>query len=106
MWSHAKMSVGLGLAQGNPTERSRGMQREKMIILAGKYVLGHLSEQDAADAERRMERDPAFRRIVSQWRDRLANLEGEVTEPIEPSSDLWRRIIRQLKKSPKGGARS
>ena len=87
-----------------PTERSRGMQREKMIILAGKYVLGHLSEQDAADAERRMERDPAFRRIVSQWRDRLADLEEEVAEPIEPSSDLWRRIIRQLKNSPEGGA--
>ena len=67
------------------------MQREKMIILAGKYVLGHLSEQDAADAERRMERDPAFRRIVSQWRDRLADLEG-VAEPIEPSSSLWRRM--------------
>jgi anti-sigma-K factor RskA len=78
------------------------MHREKLIILAGKYVLGRLSEQDAADAERRMETDPEFRRIVSQWRDRLADLEG-VTEPLEPSSDLWRRIIRQLKKSPKGG---
>ena len=76
------------------------MHCEKMIVLARKYVLGHLSEQDAADAERRMQSDPEFRRIVSQWRDRLADLEG-VAEPIEPSSDLWRRIIRQLK-SPKG----
>jgi anti-sigma-K factor RskA len=63
------------------------MHCEKMIVLAGKYVLGHLSEQDAADAERRMQSDPEFRRIVSQWRDRLADLEG-VAEPIEPSSNF------------------
>ena len=62
------------------------MHREKMIVLAGKYVLGHLS-----DAERRMQSDPEFRRIVSQWRDRLADLEG-VAEPIEPSSNLWMRM--------------
>ena len=67
------------------------MHREKMIVLAGKYVLGHLSEQDAADPEWRMQSDPEFRRIVSQWRDRLADLEG-VAEPIEPSSNLWRRM--------------
>jgi anti-sigma-K factor RskA len=39
------------------------MHREKIIVLAGKYVLGHLSEQDAADVERRMQSDPEFRRI-------------------------------------------
>jgi hypothetical protein len=89
--------------RGEDTEGSRGMHREKLIILAGKYVLGHLSEQDAADVEGRMETDPAFRRIVSQWRDRLADLEG-VTEPIEPSSDLWGRIVRKLKMSSKGPA--
>ena len=65
------------------------MHRDKVIVLAGKYVLGHLS--DAADAERRMQSDPEFRRIVSQWRDRLADLEG-VAEPIKPSSNLWRRM--------------
>jgi anti-sigma-K factor RskA len=77
------------------------MQHEKMIILAGKYVLGLLSEEDAADAERRMETDPEFRSLVAQWRDRLADL-SEATEPIQPSSDLWTRIIRQLKSSPDG----
>jgi anti-sigma-K factor RskA len=44
------------------------MQREKLIVLAGRYVLGDLSEQEAADAERRMQSDPEFRRIVSQRR--------------------------------------
>jgi anti-sigma-K factor RskA len=81
------------------------MLREKMIILAGKYVLGLLSEKDAADAERRMETDPAFRCLVAQWGDRLADL-SEVTEPIQPSSDLWTRIIRQLKNSPDRDPRS
>jgi anti-sigma-K factor RskA len=66
------------------------MHREKMIVVAGKYVLGHLSEQHAADAERRTQSDPEFRRIVSQWRDRLADLEG--VQPIEPSSNRWRRM--------------
>ena len=41
------------------------MLREKMIILAGKYVHGHLSEQDAVEAETRMQSDPKFRRIAS-----------------------------------------
>jgi anti-sigma-K factor RskA len=76
------------------------MQREKLIVLAGRYVLGDLSEQEAADAERRMQSDPEFRRIVSQWRVRLADLE-RVAEPLNRSSDLWWRIVRQLK-SPKG----
>jgi anti-sigma-K factor RskA len=74
------------------------MHREEMIVLAGKYVLGLLSEQDAADAEKRMENDPAFRTLVAQWRDRLADLD-QVTEPIQPSSDLWNRIVTQLKTS-------
>lgn len=77
------------------------MQREEMIVLAGKYVTGLLSKQDAADVERRMETDPAFRGIVAQWRDRLADL-NDLTEPIEPSSDLWERIVRQLKNSAEG----
>jgi anti-sigma-K factor RskA len=73
------------------------MQREEMIILAGKYVLGLLSKQDEADTERRKETDPAFRYIVAQWQDRLAELNHR-TEPIEPSSELWQRIVRQLNK--------
>jgi anti-sigma-K factor RskA len=81
------------------------MQREQMIVLAGKYVLGLLSEKDAADAERRIEADPEFRSLVAQWRDRLAEL-SDVTEPIQPSSGLWMRIIRQLKNPPDGNLRS
>jgi anti-sigma-K factor RskA len=78
------------------------MQREEMIILAGKYVLGLLSNQDAVDAEGRMETDPAFRSIVAQWQDRLADLDDldELAEPIDPSSDLWERIVRDLRTPP------
>jgi anti-sigma-K factor RskA len=85
------------------TEGSRGMQREEMIVLAGKYVTGLLSKQDAADTERRMETDPAFRSIVAQWQDRLADL-NDLTEPIEPSSNLWERIVRQLKNPPENNS--
>jgi anti-sigma-K factor RskA len=85
------------------TERSRRMQREEMIILAGKYLTGLLSKQDAADTERRMETDPAFRSIVAQWQERLADL-NDLTEPIEPSSDLWERIVRQLKNPPENNS--
>jgi anti-sigma-K factor RskA len=41
------------------------MLREKMIILAGKYLYGQLSAQDAVEAETRMQSDPEFRRIAS-----------------------------------------
>jgi anti-sigma-K factor RskA len=75
------------------------MQREEMIIIAGKYVLELLSERDSIDAEARMESDPAFRNIVGLWQDSLADLNG-ITDTIEPSSDLWERIVRQLKNSP------
>jgi hypothetical protein len=86
------------------TERNRGMQREKMIILAGKYVLGLLSEEDAANAEKRTETDPEFGTVVAQWRDRLADL--DVAEPIQPSSDLWTRIVTQLRSAPDNDAES
>ena len=71
------------------------MQREKLIVLAGRYVLCDLSEQEAADAVK-----AHAERIVLQWRVRLADLE-RVAEPLNRSSDLWWRIVRQLK-SPKG----
>jgi anti-sigma-K factor RskA len=80
------------------------MQREKMIILAGKYVLGLLSEEDAAKAEKRTETDPEFGTVVAQWRDRLADLDSAA--PIQPSSDLWTRIVTQLKSAPDGTAES
>jgi anti-sigma-K factor RskA len=80
------------------------MQREKMIILAGKYVLGLLSEEDAANAEKRTETDPEFGTVVAQWRDRLADL--DLAGPIQPSSDLWTRIVTQLKSAPDGNAES
>jgi anti-sigma-K factor RskA len=74
-------------------------RREKMIVLAGRYVLGLLSKQEAAAAERRMESDPQFRSLVAEWRDRLAEL-NNATESVEAPSDLWERIRRQLKQSP------
>ncbi|WP_139812997.1 hypothetical protein [Ensifer aridi] len=74
-------------------------QREKKIILAGKYVLGLLCKQEAAAAEKRMASDPEFRSLVAEWHERLAELD-DATQPIEAPPDLWERIRRQLKKPP------
>jgi anti-sigma-K factor RskA len=74
------------------------MQREEMIIQAGKYVLGLLSNEEAAETEKRIETDPVFQNAVAQWQDRLAVL-NEPTQPIEPSSELWERIVMRLKQT-------
>jgi hypothetical protein len=48
------------------------MQREKMIILAGQYVLGHLSEQDAVEAEGACRAIPSSAGSFRNGADRLA----------------------------------
>ena len=48
----------------NELEKSWNASRENDHPLR-KYVLIHLSEQDAVEAERRMQSDPEFRSIAS-----------------------------------------
>ena len=48
------------------------MHREEMIILAGKYVLGHLTEQDAVEAEGACRAIPSSAGSFRDGADRLA----------------------------------
>jgi anti-sigma-K factor RskA len=77
------------------------IERERMIVLAGRYALGLLSEQEAAAVESQIETNPTLRSLVAEWRERLAELDDEI-EPIQPSSDFWAAIVRKLRNS--GGA--
>ena len=60
-------------------------------ILAAEYVLGLLSPEKRANAERRATSRTAFARIVESWRAHFAEFD-ETAEEITPASDLWRRI--------------
>ncbi len=42
-------------------------------LLAGKYVLGLLSEEIRRDCEIRLRRDPSFARMVMQWSDNMGD---------------------------------
>lgn len=60
-------------------------------ILAADYVLGLLSPEDRADAERRLTTDAAFTREVEAWRLRFAEFD-ETADPVSAGPDLWSRI--------------
>lgn len=64
-------------------------------ILAGEYVLGVLDAEQRRQAEQRIDSDPGFARLVSQWEQRLAPLlESLGTEAVP--AHLWPRIRSAL----------
>ncbi|MDQ3196847.1 MAG: RNA polymerase subunit sigma-70, partial [Pseudomonadota bacterium] len=74
--------------------------REEMEALAGEYVLGVLSIDEAAEIERALPGNPELRRAVYYWENRLLNLTA-LAAPMEPETDLWQRIERDLpRKAP------
>ena len=70
------------------------MEREELIILAGKHALGLVSKQ-----AQRVEIDPEFRTVLAQLQYRLAD---RSVNPIEPPSDLWERIYAAEKTREEG----
>ncbi|MBI3897767.1 MAG: hypothetical protein HY308_05640 [Gammaproteobacteria bacterium] len=68
-------------------------------LLAGEYVLGALRGAARARFETLLRRDPALRRRVTQWQERLAPLAQEITEVPPP-----RRVLRQLRARLRAGA--
>ena len=67
------------------------MTRDEIDRLAGEYVLGLLEGEDAAGAERLLERDPAFEAAVAHWRALFSELDDAA--PRLPASDaLWQGI--------------
>lgn len=60
-------------------------------VLAAEFVAGLLEPIRRAEAERRIETDAAFARLVQQWQERLSDL--DMTAPsLDPSPALWQRI--------------
>jgi anti-sigma-K factor RskA len=70
--------------------------------LAAEYVLGTMSGRARRQFERQLQRDPALRREVSRWQERLAPLNAQIV-PVNPPARVWRRIERRLSPAT-GGA--
>lgn len=68
-------------------------------VLAGEYVLGVLDATQRRDVQTRIERDPAFARLVDAWERRLAPLNDDIAE-VTPPAHLWPRIRTQIGWSP------
>ena len=69
---------------------------ELRTLLAGRYVLGHLSRRARARFERLLLSRPDYEREVTAWEERLAPLAQSV-EPVAPRRRVWRRIQRTLR---------
>lgn len=63
--------------------------------LAAEYVLGTLTADERADAQQRLEHDPAFGALVDAWVRRLGPL-AEVVSPVSAPSGLYNKIRAQI----------
>jgi len=63
--------------------------------LAAQYVLGTLQGRARRQFERQLERDPALRREVARWQERLAPLD-EAAPSATPHARVWRSIARRI----------
>jgi len=72
---------------------------EERDALAGEYVLGTLTAQEAQAVERAMAEDPGLRAAVAAWEGRLAPL-AEMAPPEAPPPGLWARIESALDGPP------
>lgn len=69
--------------------------RDDVWALAGEYVLGVLTAEEAADVERSMATNDELRAAVRYWENRLLGLTA-IADPITPTADLWTRIEQNL----------
>jgi anti-sigma-K factor RskA len=58
---------------------------EEDLVLAGEYVTGLLSLAERAAVEARLRRDPAFVALVTDWENRLADLNDGYAEAPAPN---------------------
>lgn len=63
--------------------------------LAAEYVVGVLTSEERAQAERRMAAEPGFAEEVAAWQERLMPLLAEI-EPETPPRVVWMRVAAQL----------
>ena len=71
-------------------------------LLAAEYALGVLAGPERAEAERRIAREHAFARRVTEWEQRLAPWAAEIEE-IAPPPQVWDRIADALPAPRQGG---
>jgi anti-sigma-K factor RskA len=71
------------------------MADEDFDALAAEYVLGTLSEEERAEAERLAARDAEFAGRIAAWERRLGTLEAMV-DPVEPPSEVWDHIRARI----------
>ena len=63
--------------------------------LAAEYVVGVLTSEERAQAERRIVAEPGFAAEVADWQERLMPLLAEI-EPETPPRVVWMRVAAQL----------
>jgi anti-sigma-K factor RskA len=68
-------------------------------LLAAEYALGVLAGTDRAAAQRLLERDRNFARMVTEWEQRLAPWAGEIAE-VSPPPQVWETIAAALPAAP------
>ena len=68
---------------------------ENIEELASEYVLGTLPAEQREQVQRRLAHEPALRRAVDGWEQRLVAL-TEQAEPQTPEPHVWRRIQNSL----------
>lgn len=71
--------------------------------LAAEYALGTLQGCARRRFERSLRDDPALRRYVAHWQERLAPLDAAVA-PVQPPARVWRAIERRVTAAPRGWA--
>src|SRR5665213_68926 len=64
-------------------------------LLAAEYALGVLTGTDRAAAQRLLQRDRNFARMVAEWEQRLAPWAGEIVE-VSPPPQVWEAIAAAL----------
>jgi anti-sigma-K factor RskA len=74
---------------------------DDMAGVAGEYVLGVLPQNEMDDVEREMSRNHDLAVAVGFWRDKLLDV-APPTTAIEPASDTWERINRQISGASRG----
>jgi anti-sigma-K factor RskA len=67
------------------------MSQDDPTILAGEYVLGLLTEAQAAALLQKAATDPALAQAIVYWQARLDPL-ADTLAPVPPSNRLWARI--------------
>ena len=72
--------------------------------LAAEFALGTLQGRARRRFERSLKEDPALRRRVAAWQERLTPL-NEGIAPVRPPARVWRDIEQRIRKTSRRGTR-